>query len=265
MKRLWLTYAWKDNEDKDVDFIIQELDRTDIEVQFDRRQIIPGRRLWSQIGGFITDPKECDAWGILLTANSLKSEDCMEELYYALDRALSTKGETFPIFALLHHVASSDMPPALKIRLGISLEDEDWVGRVVAAVKGVSPGFVPSGIPDFALTEHRTNDGYCLEIRPRFERIAPFAVAVDYDEKVSGNVTRCDLGPANRIPTGHVAHSWIDSETTLTDGTHAWVWGADNEANSAFSYYLFYKKRPRRIWFGHQQHLRMLMLESHGG
>jgi hypothetical protein len=262
MKKLWLTYAWKDNEDKDVDFIIQELDKTDIEVRFDRRQIIPGRRLWPQIGGFITDPKECDAWGILLTANSVKSEACVEELCYALHRALSTKGETFPVFALLHHIAPRDMPPVLSIRLDISLEDSDWVERVVAAVKGVSPGFVPTGIPDFVLTEHRTSEGYCLEIRPRFERIAPFAVAVDYDEKASGNVTRCGMGPVNKIQTGYVAYNRIDSETTLTDGTHAWVWGADNEANSTFSYYLFYKKRPKRIWFGHQQNLRMLVFKS---
>lgn len=258
MKRLWLTYAWKDNEDKDVDFIIQELDKTDIEVRFDRRQIIPGGRLWPQIGGFITDPRECDAWGILLTASSLKSEACIEELCYALDRALSAKGETFPVFALLHHIAAKDMPPALKIRLGISLEDPDWVKRVTAVVTGVSPGSVPMGLPDFVLTEHETEDGYSLEMRPRFERIAPFAVAVDYDERISGNVICCSLGPANKIPTGHVAHNPIDSETTLTDGTHAWVWGADNEANSTFSYYLFYKKRPRRIWFGHRQDLRMV-------
>ena len=260
MKRLWLTYAWKDNEDKDVDFIIQELDKADIEVRFDRRQIIPGRRLWPQIGGFITDPRECDAWSILLTANSLKSEACIEELCYALDRALDAKGETFPVFALLHQIAPKDMPPALKSRLAISLEDQDWVERVVAAVEGLSPGSVPTECPDFVLTEHETEDGYCLEIRPRFERIAPFGVAVDYDEKVSGNVTHGHIGPANRIPTGHVAFSWTDSETTLTDGTRAWVWGADNEANSTFSYYLFYRKRPNRIWVGHQQRLEMLSI-----
>src|SRR5216683_4828536 len=103
-KKLWLTYAWKDNEDKDVDFVIQELDKTDIQVRFDRREIIPGKRLWPQIGGFITDPNECDAWAILLTANSLKSAPCIEELCYALDRALTAKGENFPIFAILHHI-----------------------------------------------------------------------------------------------------------------------------------------------------------------
>jgi hypothetical protein len=212
MKKLWLTYAWEDNEDKDVDFIIQELDKTDIEVRFDRRHLIPGQRLWTQIGGFITDPKECDAWGILLTSNSLKSHACMEELGYALDRALNAKGETFPVFGLLHHITVYDMPPALKIRLGISLEDKEWIKRVVAAVKGISPGFSPLDVPDFVLTEHITEDGYCLEIRPRFERIAPFTVVVDYEEKISGNVSRCKLGPANKIPIRHVTINTIDTE-----------------------------------------------------
>ena len=90
MKKLWLTYAWSDNEDKDIDFIIQELDKTDIKVKFDRRNLVPGQRLWTQIGGFITDPNECDAWGIVLTKNSINSKACIEELSYALDRAINS-------------------------------------------------------------------------------------------------------------------------------------------------------------------------------
>ena len=47
---------------------------------------IPGQRLWSQIGGVITDPAECDAWAIILMPNSIQSQPCIEELSYALDR-----------------------------------------------------------------------------------------------------------------------------------------------------------------------------------
>jgi hypothetical protein len=86
-KKLWLTYAWKDNEDRDIDFIVQVLDGLTLDVRFDRRSLVPGQRLWTQIGGAITDPAECDAWGIVLTANSLTSQPCIEELCYALDRA----------------------------------------------------------------------------------------------------------------------------------------------------------------------------------
>lgn len=256
--KLWLTYAWSDNENKDIDFIIQELDKTDLEVSFDRRNLVPGQRLWSQIGGIITDPQECRAWGIVLTRNSLHSESCVEELSYALERALSSKEADFPVFALLHHIQANELPPALKIRLCISLEQADWVRRVVAAVKHEAPGFVPSGLSDYELKETLAEEGYCLEIRPRFERISPFRVAVEYEEKVSGNITGFGHGPANIPTTGFVAFDSIDCEATLSDGAHVWVWGASNEASSTYSYYLFYKKPPRRVWFGHQQNLRCL-------
>ncbi len=258
IKKVWVTYAWKDNEDKDIDFIVQELDKTQLEVKFDRRNLIPGQRLWTQIGGFITDPNECDAWGVVLTANSIKSQACIEELSYALDRALSSNSGEFPLFALLHNISPSDMPPSLKIRLCIPLENNEWVNQVIAAANKRPTGFIPSGLAEFILNEHIiSSGGFCLEIRPRFNRISPFAVVVDYDEKISGNVKHCSPGPANKIPCGHVTFNWIDSETTLSNGIRAWVWGGDNEANSTSSYYLFYKKHPKRVWFGHQQNLNL--------
>ncbi len=256
MKRLWLTYAWKDNEDKDIDFVIQELDRiSDLETKFNRRNLIPGQRLWQQIAGFITDPNECDAWGVVLTKNSINSQPCIEELSYALDRALSARGTDFPIFALLHNIDASLLPPALKIRLCIPLENNDFKAQVIAAVNKKAVGFSPSGLSDWIFEEHidNTNNLQVLELRPRFDRISPFAIAVDLLEKTNGNVVKADFGPAGIIPNGHVAFSWIDSETTLTDGTKAWVWGANNEINSTTSIFLFYKSKPKRIWFGHQQ------------
>ncbi len=262
MKKLWLTYAWKDNEDQDLDYIVQELDKLDLEVKFDRRNLIPGQRLWDQIGTQITDPDQCEAWGILLTSNSLKSGPCIEELAYALDRAIEAKGGHFPMFALMtDSITSKDLPPSLKVRLCIPLTNNDWKKQVEASCHKKPTGFTPQNLSDFVMTEHISDNGFCLEIRPRFDRIAPVAIVVDLAEKVSGNVFDSSLGPAGRIPTGFVAHSRIDSETTLTDGTKAWVWGADNETNSTYSYFLFYKSRPKRIWFGHQQKLVMINMK----
>jgi len=258
MKKLWITYAWKDNEDKDIDFIVKALDETDIELKFDKRNLIPGQRLWQQIGGHITDPNECESWGIVLTKNSVQSEGCIEELSYALDRALSTKGDVFPIFALLHEISYRELPPALKIRLCIALENNDWVKQVISAVNKTAPGFTPDkDLSNSILTEHKTNDGFCLEIKPRFDRISPFSVVVDYNEKKSKNVTNCMPGPAGMIPSGGMMTMWHDQESTLTDGTHCWIWQGNNEANSTSSYYLFYKKCPKRIWFGHPKTLQM--------
>lgn len=253
-RKLWLTYAWKDNEDKDIDFVVQELDEAGLHVRFDRRNLIPGQRLWAQIGNAIMDPANCDAWGILLTANSLRSQACIEELSYALNRALSTKGGAFPIFALLHGVAAETLPPALKIRLCIPLGNNDWKTQTVAAVEGLAPGLPISGLDEWVLKPHVVSDGYALEIRPRFNRISPFLVAVDLAEKNSGNVTDCLSGPANRVPTdGHMGIKWFDGESTLSDGTAVWVWRGDNEAGPTSSYYLFCKRQPRRVWFGHEK------------
>jgi hypothetical protein len=227
-------------------------------VRFDRRSLVPGQRLWTQIGGAITDPEACDAWGIVLTANSFASQPCIEELSYALDRALDSKGSSFPVFALLHRVAARDLPPALRVRLCIPLEGSDWPKQVLAAVEKRAPGLAIEGLDQWVIKEHGVPDGIALEVRPRFDRITPFAVAVDLAEKTSGNVLRCSPGPANRVPDGHAAFNWIDSTTTLTDGTPAWVWGGDNEASSTYSYYLFYRHRPKRVWFGHQQKLVLL-------
>ena len=258
MKKFWLTYAWVDNEDKDIDFIIIELKNLGIEVKFDRRNLIPGKKLWQQIGSNITDPDKCDAWGIVLTKNSIKNTKCMEELYYALDRALDERNDVFPILALLHSILPGDLPPALKIRKYIVLENSNWAEQTVAAINEAEPDFtLPKNLSSFIIKEHETNNGKCLEIKPRFDRISPYGIAVEYKEKESGNVINGNHGPSGIIPNGHVAFNRINSESTLTDGTRCWVWGADNEINSTNSIYLFYKKRPKRIWFGHPNKLKM--------
>jgi hypothetical protein len=255
-KTLWLTYAWANNKQGDFDYLVQELDKSSLLVKFDRRALIPGQRLWDQIGSNIIDPAKCSAWGILLTADSLASQPCMEELSYALDRALSVKGEGFPVFALLHQISPAQMPPALKVRLGIPLENNpNWVEQVVAAVEQRPLGLLIAAQSPWVLKWHQQQDGEVLEIRPRFDRISPFAVVVDLADKQSGNAFDCMIGPADMIPKGQGAFGWINSESTLTDGTKVWVWGGNNEATSATAYYLFCKKRPKRIWIGHQQHL----------
>jgi hypothetical protein len=115
--KLWLTYAWKDNQDQDVDHVIHELQRTGLEVAFDRAHIIPGQRVWFQIDKGILDPAT-DAWAILATENSLSSEACLEELAYALDRALRTRGADFPLIGIFPApIDRALIPSAIATRL----------------------------------------------------------------------------------------------------------------------------------------------------
>ena len=71
MGTLWLTYAWEDNHEQDVDFIAREIVQAGVHVKLDRWNIRAGIRLWDQIAMFITDKSQSDAWAIYATQNSL--------------------------------------------------------------------------------------------------------------------------------------------------------------------------------------------------
>lgn len=100
MKAVWITYAWDDNRDGDVDFAAQELGRAGLQVKLDRWNLTAGRRLWEQIEHFIQDSSLSDGWLFYATQTSLGNEKCREEFFWALDRSLNKRGEGFPIIAL---------------------------------------------------------------------------------------------------------------------------------------------------------------------
>jgi len=134
MATIWITYAWNDNSGGDVDFAAQELTRSGLTVKLDRWNIGAGRRLWEQIERFITDPNQCDAWLLYATQNSLGSEPCKEEFAYALDRALRSRGNPFPIIGLFPSTIDNQLIPAgLRTRLYVSITDPDWKERIKAA------------------------------------------------------------------------------------------------------------------------------------
>jgi hypothetical protein len=60
MTKLWLTYAWKDNEVEQVDFVAQELRKAGLDVRVDRVALVAGRRLWPQIAEHIEKQEKSD-------------------------------------------------------------------------------------------------------------------------------------------------------------------------------------------------------------
>lgn len=65
MPNLWLTYAWKDNENQDIDFVVQRLEGQGVSVRLDRTQLLAGKRLWDQIADEIDSP-HLDGWAIIV-------------------------------------------------------------------------------------------------------------------------------------------------------------------------------------------------------
>ena len=197
MAKLWLTYAWKDNETDDVDHIIAELRAEGVDVRYDRAQLVAGQRLWQQIDQNIRDP-EVTAWAIYTTENSLKSEPCQEELAYALDRTLRARGANFPLIGLFPGSFDSQLiPSALATRLCVNLHDQNWVEQVSDALAGTRTVQTPSPVLPFGWKLHKLENCAVLEVWPRTGTWAPFIAVVSENE--ASRLAHLTYGPRGQI------------------------------------------------------------------
>lgn len=247
MATVWITYAWADNKDSDVDFIAQELGRVGITVKLDRWNIEAGKRLWQQIENFISDPEESDAWILYATQNSLGSEACKEEYSYALDRALHQRGSTFPIIGLFpSRVDNSLIPAGLRTRLYVSITDPDWKERIKASTEGRVPHISSSFVQPYTISIHKDNSRFIIEVRPRAGTWSPFIAAVPIAEKdrVSPRILH---GPRGQIPHGGAL--FMSGTGTSDDGTWYFCF-AQNEATPTQSYFIFCDELPSKLVFG---------------
>lgn len=246
MATIWITYSWEDNKNRDVDFLAQELQAVGLIVKLDRWTLGAGKRLWEQIETYIQDPKESDAWLIYATQNSLASEPCREEFAYALDRALRSRTETFPVIALFSGSVDSDiLPAALRTRLCVTAIDPNWKERVKAATERRVPSVAESVVEPFYVGRHMSPDGrHVIEVRPRAGTWAPFIAAIPVSEKDAVQLS-IQHGPAGRVPMGGVLFN--TGQETQAEWHMAY---ASNEASPTMSYYIFCRTPPSKLLFG---------------
>jgi len=255
-KSIWLTYAWEDNVNGDVDYVAQELTRAGLNVKLDRWNLTAGKRLWEQIESFIQDPSKSDAWLIYATQISLGREACKEEYAHALDRALHTRGVDFPVIALFPASVDRGLIPAgIKVRLFVSLADPDWKERIVATVEGRQPQIAKPQVEPFALKIHKFEKPgaihrYVIEVRPRAGTWVPFFAGILLNEK-DDVFPQMVNGPSGLIPmavmTLHLGEGPSD------DGRY-YVIIHGNVATPTQSYYIFCKKLPSVLIFGQKDH-----------
>ncbi len=250
MKKLWVTYAWKDNEELDVDFLIQELSDGGIDVRYDRRQLLAGLSLWEQIDQAITNPVNSDAWAIIVSKQSLESGPCREELNYALRRALETRGTAFPLIGIFtEQIDNSIVPSAIATRLYVNVESADWIERVRSSVEGVAPEISTHRVGPVAIKLHRSNPGYPLvvEARPRTGLWNPCVTKILLAEKpyMHGVLVR----PAGRLPRIGMLH-FVEGRA---QGEPDWFMRGpsdDATASPTMSMYVFFHTVPSRLLVG---------------
>jgi hypothetical protein len=248
--KLWLSYAWLDNDSGDVDFVCQELERGGVMVNIDRWTLGAGRHLWEQIGEFITNPEVCDAWALYATQTSISRRACREELAYALDRALKTRGGDFPLIGITPSLADVHIfPAAIRTRLCVSLEDLHWAERVKAAAEDRCPNIARHEIAPYAIKLFRTESRFVIEIRPRTGTWARFFVGVPATERESADPGFV-YGPSGSLPLSSSMH---ELSSKLSDDGQWWLLRAENLASPTMSYFLFCRTWPTRIFFGSER------------
>lgn len=184
-KKVWVSYSHKDNANGDVDFIVQELQAIGLDVRFDRNAVIAGLPLWDQLQQMISSENECDAWVIIMTETSLKSEACSEEQAYALDRALRQGRSKFPIIGLgFGYVSTTLIPPMIRTRLFLNMTtDTDWADRIYSAAHGTLPTYNIPPVQPISATKHVVKDRAVLELHPRVGVWYPAFVSVQDEHR----------------------------------------------------------------------------------
>jgi len=244
---LWLTYAWLDNADHDVDYVGQELVAAGLDVKIDRWTLQAGSRLWDQLDSVIRDPSQSDAWAIYATENSLTSEPCREEYSYALDRGLSTRGGDFPLIGIFPGSVGSDLIPAgLKTRLYVSTADDDWKERVVAAVERRPAAIGRRNVKPYSLEIRQEGGRYVIEVRPRAGTWQRFFGAVPLAEKDALR-PEVSYGPPHSASRSVVLTNVTEGQT---DDAHWWFRAFSQQVTPTLSGYILCDRLPSAILFG---------------
>lgn len=249
MATVWMTYAWGDNDQGDVDFVAQELVGAGVNVKLDRWNLGAGKRLWEQIERFIQDPRESDAWIFYATQTSLTSEPCREELAYALDRALRARGETFPVIGLVAGaVDNSLLPAAIRTRLYVSLADPNWKERIRAAAERRPPAIGAPRLEPYAMQLHGdpTTGPFVIEVRPRAGSWSPFVAAIPMSERDRVKMGTMH-GPRGRPP---MMGALMGVREGASDDGKWWIRESMNEATPTQSYFIRCAAVPSHLAFG---------------
>ena len=248
--RIWLSYAWVDDAEGDFTYLVQELKDFGVDATYDKVAIVPGRDLWQQIADHIIEG-EIHGWGYVLTPHSIQSEACREELAYALDRALGTKGRDFPLIGLLHGVPVNDVPPALRVRLCVSLANPDWREELRAGLEGRPPEvpIKPQTQYVWNVREHYQGDiGLtAIEVRPRFGELSYWRFAVPSDSSVA----RWGHGPSGGGSISGVQTEVVRGGRGKASGEEiVWFGAGDRLSPGTSAYVVFNEALPSFIGFG---------------
>ncbi len=249
-KTLWITYAWLDNEDGDFNYLVSALSEAGVSARYDERVLIPGQRLWDQIANQI-ERDDLNGWAYLLTRHSISSQACREELAYALNRALRSRGSDFPLIGLLHQLPMTEVPAPLRSRLCVDLGDSDWVEKVRAGLEKQPPFLMSVDTTNLKCRVHNPYLGdpnlYAVEFAPRFGEIHYWRIAYP---GVGLQPVQKGIGPAGGAGRSGVLQNSLEGSTELKGVAMKFFGAGDPLTPSTAAYVVFNCNPPTFLAFG---------------
>ena len=252
-RTLWITYAWSDNKDGNFDFLVQSLTAVGLDVRFDRQALVPGRRLWEQIGDAINAP-DLGGWAFLVTPSSVESQACLEELAYALDRTLHARGGDFPIIGLLYGgVRIEQLPSALRVRLCVDLRAANYAEQIKAAIERRPPVSAVMKLDPYSCRIHERYSGnpdlIAFEFCPRLGEISNWRIAYP----AGGKPVNYGVGPAGGGGFSSVRFDFVEGNGLTFEGIPMDFVGCSNPIGPATSAYIVFARRncPNALHFGY--------------
>jgi len=177
--RLWISYPWITNEERDFRYLILQLKDASIEAVYDSFQFMPN----ACFGQSILNKLESigfDGWLYLLTYQCLTHRRYTDELSAAIDQARGyVMGPDFPIAGLQYGIASQHMPPALRTIPCVSLSDPNWK----MLLSGVLKSSLAQGRNKAAQIETR----FVWKVHPTYDG-NPLETAVEVKTKVDEGI-----------------------------------------------------------------------------
>ena len=241
---VWITYAWLDNDEGDFSYLVSQLAAIGVRAKYDKIALVPGQRLWDQIGREIIEGSY-SGWAYLLTPASLASEACRVELAYALYRALNGREAQYPLLGLLNGVRFDDVPNALKVRLCVDLGSATWREEIKAGLERRAPELGAASTTQYVWTIGERAPGIVVEVRPRFGEVMYWRFAVPSD----ASVERWGFGPSGGGGLSGVSMNRVEGVGELAGTAMKWF-GTGDRLSPGVSAYAMLGERPGWIAFG---------------
>jgi hypothetical protein len=252
--RLWISYPWIRNEERDFNYLVAQLKAANIEAVYDSFQLEPDSRLAERIVqrlmsiGF-------DGWIYILTHQCFTRRTYTDELTQAIDQTLHKMGPDFPVAGLMYGIATQQVPPVLRVLPCISLGDPDWKRQVSGILKPDAARSSKSRAEKcrYVWKIHSCYGGdpqlAAVEVHTTGERIQYWRFAIPKAAKV----TRWGQGRSGGGEISRVIFAETKGTGRYENRDIAWFGAANTVSNTESAYAVFSGGVPDFICFGPSQ------------